>query len=160
MEFLFNIFKEYLPEYWALHGETFPILLRAIGYTLVAVNFMIFGSFIFLFAKRTNEGRTPDGLEKRRILLVRLLGLFIFFCGFSRAVQVYSIWHNIAIFEGLISLMTGLFSLGALMILPSFIQLIKRNVTLHEVKDELQKTREEVETLNNISKNLDNTENK
>jgi len=152
-----TIFHEYGPGAATYNHDPFVTALNAVGGVLIAITFFIIG-FICASLAGTDAQSLNDQSSKR-ILLTRLFGWFLISCAVSRALGVVAIWHNFAMLNGIVQLVTGGISLFAVFIIPATIKESLKQRTLEEVEQKLRHTSDKLEKVKEISEKLENSRN-
>lgn len=147
---MFNIFKEFLSYFEMYAGDTSALILNIVGGCLIAITFLIIGIVYIVLSNRDIDGKR----SKRRQRLSTLFGLFLISCAFSRFLSVLCVWHNYAILDGWVKVLTGLLAFFAIVYIPKTIKELMREKQLEETHQILQKTQEDLEQVKQLSEKL------
>jgi uncharacterized membrane protein HdeD (DUF308 family) len=141
--------KKYEPLSNNVQGDGTALWLHIISGLLIAIAFTSLGFMCIHFAK-IYDGNRP----KSRLNMTYLFGLFLIFCGISRAFDVYCFWHPYLIIAGILKLLTGITSFVALLYLPYVLRLIKKAKTTSQIHEEMEDVKAKIETVHNLNKKL------
>lgn len=148
---MFRIFKEFLSYIQMYDGDTSALILNIVGGSLIGITFFIIG--IICIAMASNSTRS-----KRRQRLTTLFGLFLVSCSFSRFLSILCMWHNYAILDGWVKVLTGLLAVFAIVYIPKSIKEALAEKELIEATALLQKTQQDLHEVKKLSEKL--TDNK
>lgn len=147
---MFRIFKEFVSHLQAYQGDVSALVLNVVGGMLVGITFFVIGIFYLIFSNK------EISVMKRRI--GTLFGLFFLSCSFSRFLSVLCTWHNYAILDGWIKILTGLLAFFAILYLPAIIKQEASERKLIEAQEALEKTQRDLHEVRRLSEKL--TDNK
>jgi multisubunit Na+/H+ antiporter MnhB subunit len=146
---MFRIFKEFASYMDSYQGDMSALLLNLIGGFLIGITFLVIGIiYIYLSQK--------DKASKRRKRVLTLFGLFLISCSFSRFISILSTWHNYAILDGWIKIITGLLAFFAIVYIPNTIKEAMAEKRLEETHELLEKTQQSIEDIKELSRKITN----
>jgi len=140
-EHLFTLYPSYAE---TLHNDPYAIWVNAIGGIMISIPFIIVGLMCIIMA-----GTDPK-YTRRRIVLTKLFGYFIFCCGLSRLIDTYCIWHNYAIIAGYAKNLTGILAWLAIVYTPAVIRETLKIRTLEQVDESLKQTNIKIDKLKEL----------
>lgn len=144
---MFRIFKEFTSYIDIFQGDEAALALHIIGGLLIGITFFMIGIICIVMAHKGNR-------SKRRQTLASIFGLFLISCSFSRFTTVLCIWHNYAILDGWIKVLTGLLAFFAVLYLPKTVKEVLDEKILDEAHKTLEKTQQELAELRQITEKL------
>lgn len=145
---MFRIFKEFESLRQTYGGDMNALLLNVIGGLLIAITFITIGVICTILAKHR------DGDSKKRVVLTKIVGLFLMSCGFARVISVICTWHNLAILDGWVKVITGAIAIVAIIYIPGVIKDIKSNKELEEAAKMLHETKRDLSEIKKINERL------
>lgn len=149
---MFRIFKEFESLQNTYGGDVYALSLNVIGGLLIAVTFIGIGAICLALA------RFRDGATRKSVIITKMFGLFLMSCGFARVVSVLCTWHNLALLDGWMKILTGSLALIALLYLPSVIRESLSRKSLDEASKILHETKQNLTEIKKINERLnDNT---
>ena len=147
---MFNIFKEFASRKAQYLGDNVPYILNVVGGSLIGLSFLAIGIVILIAINKI-----PSESEDRN----RLSSMFAYFlisCALSRFIGVLCIWHNLAILDGWVKIITGLLACLTLYYMPAMMRearnakdLEKTRKMLEETKDALHEVKKATDKLTN-----------
>lgn len=146
---MFEIFREYIGYRVVYENDPNAFMLNLIGGILITITFFIFGMMALLIKPEDSH------ISKRRIAMTRLMGYFMVACAISRVVGVIAIWHNYAILDGWMKILTGVLCLAEIAMIPSLFKERRRESMLKETKATLEDTMKSLHQVKTISEKLD-----
>lgn len=144
---MFRIFKEFISHAEAYGGDINALILNVAGGLLIGLTFLAIGIICVVLANNKTRSR-----KRQRLTL--LFGLFLISCSFSRFLSVLCIWHNYAILDGWVKVLTGLLALIAITILPKTVEEAMHERAMVETYDILSKTQDDLKELKNLSEKI------
>lgn len=147
---MFKVFKEFISHEGAYNGDINALILNVVGGILIAITFFVVG-IVYIFLSKKEIGNVTS---KRRKRLATLFGLFLISCSFSRAISVLCIWHNYAILDGWVKVITGLLAFFAIIYIPKTIKEVLSSKKLEEAHDMLQKTQQDLNEVKQLTEKL------
>lgn len=144
---IFNVLKRF-PAHSEIY-DSYTLWLNIVGGISITISFFVIGVLCLI---RANKG---EGIySKLRIRITKLLGLFLIACACSRGIDTLCIWRNLAILSGYAKLLTGFIAFITIYYIPTLLKDTKSHDLMKTVKDEMQKTRIEIEKVKEITKKL------
>lgn len=143
---MFRIFKEFMSHLQSYEGDVYALMLNVAGGILIGITFLTIGVFYVVFSNKEKS------ILKKRVGTI--FGLFFISCAFSRLLSVLCTWHNYAILDGWIKIVTGLLALFAIVYLPAIIKQEKSEQKLIEAQEALQKTQQDLHEVRKLSEKL------
>ena len=144
---MFDILKEF-PNRSEIY-DSFTLWLNVIGGLSIAATFCTIG-VIFLVRAYKSRGK----FSRLRVRVTNLFGYFLLSCGLSRVIDVLCSWHNLAILNGYIKLLTGILAFIAIYQIPSLLKGSKMIEEMSDVKEQLKRTNENLDQVKDISNKL------
>lgn len=141
---MFKIFKEFLPLKEIYGNDQFALWLNVIGGALIGITFLVVGIMC------TAMARIGDGAAKKRVILTKMFGYFLISCSLSRFITVLCTWHDLAILDGWIKMLTGLLATIAIIYLPSAIKESISHRILEKTAQSLEETKKDILELKKI----------
>lgn len=145
-----HFFKEYLPLQEAMYNDQYAIYLNIIGGLLIAVPFLIIGIICIYYAGK------GEASIRRKILTTKLFGFFLVSCALARVIDVLCIWHQYAIINGYVKILTGLIALFAIFLIPSVIREGMHSGKISDIKNGLERTNQSLDELKQITEKISN----
>lgn len=146
---MFRIFKEFVSHLDSYQGDPHALILNVIGGLLVAFTFFSIGTVCAVLANKGSQG-------KNRHRITTMFGLFLISCSLSRLISVLCIFHNYAILDGWIKILTGILALLTIVYLPRTIKEMLEERALSETLNMLKKTKEDLNKVQELSEKMDN----
>lgn len=131
-----KLFKEYDAIANALHNEWYPIILRIVGHLSIGISFTLFGIICIIYAGKY----TDKSAHNKRKNLTYLIATAYLTCGLTRFMGALATYHNYAIIDGWLTVITGVMGLVTLIYVPYVIKALNTAVTITEVKETLERT--------------------
>lgn len=128
-------------------GDSSALILNIVGGILIATTFMTIGIIYIVLSHKGDRSR-------RRQKLGTLLGLFLISCSFSRFLSVLCVWHNYAILDGWVKILTGLLALFAIIAIPKTLKEMQNESKLDETAQLLEKTQQDLHEVRKLSEKL------
>lgn len=141
-----HLFKEFMPLNEAYYFDQYTIWINAIGGTIIALTFFIVGFLCVSMADSGIEKKT-----KKTIILTQLFGLFLISCALARGIDVLCLWHNYAIVNGYVKILTGILSIAAVLMIPS---VIRENIQMQKIHQKLDETNQKLDEVKELNDKL------
>lgn len=148
-EWVHRMFAQYMPVRETLNNEGTLMWTHTLGGLLITITFIVLGLLFFLVAKKTTERNSAFG---KRMVMSKLFGTFLIFCGVSRGFDVLCIWYNYAYIAAYFKLLTGITSVAALLYIPVVVKAIKETHTINQISTSLDETNRKIDKLTEITK--------
>lgn len=149
MEWMRTLFKEYPPTEIVMKGDNLALTLNELGGGIMAFGFLVLGILCLRMAGTIH----PPSFN--RSTLTKLFGWFLISAAITRGFDVLAYWHNYAMLRGVLKIISGGFSLGAIVLLPTVVKEILRYKNLMDIEGKLKKTQDKLKAVKEISNKLD-----
>lgn len=144
------MFRTFLPLHYAYGNDPFTIWLNVIGGVFIGISFLIWGVLCVVTAG------VDERKGKRAIFLTQLFGFVLIACALARFVDVLCVWHNYAILNGYIKILTGVLGILGLILVPFVLKESYSRKTYHEVDQKLEETSKKLDNVQELAKKLEN----
>ena len=141
---MFKIFKEFSSHLETYAGDPSAFFLNLAGGLLIGISFFVVGVICII-----STNRYPRTQVRKRLLT--LFGLFLISCSFSRFLSILCMWHNYAILDGWVKILTGILATFAIVYAPRAIKEASTEKHLENAQEMLRKTQEELNELRQLS---------
>lgn len=133
---MFNIFKEFGSRKEQFLGDNVPYILNILGGSLIGISFLAIGIMILIAVhKIPSESRERNALSN-------MFAYFLISCALSRFIGVLCTWHNLAILDGWVKVVTGLLACLTLIYMPSIIKEARNAKDLEKTRKMLEETKQ------------------
>lgn len=121
-------------------------ILNKFGGAEMAISFTVIGIMLFAYAKYADK-------NYRRRLAV-LFGVFIITSGISRGIGVFDYYDEHDLLNGIFKVISGTAGMVSVFLFPRAVKEISRVQSIERTHEELEETKQKIETLKDISDKL------
>ncbi len=145
------LFKKH-PSLAEVYGDKITTVGNFIGSLEITIGFLVIGLvFVFISPKTAQEPA-----RKQRIAISKLIGWALVCCGIARSLEALAIWHHYGNLRLVIKNITGIIGLIVVTYIPYILRIMKKQVSIEEVKKTMDDTSKKVEELKDLTKKIDN----
>lgn len=121
-------------------------ILNKFGGVEMAVSFIVIGIMLFAYAKYADK--------KYRKTLAALFGVFIITSGISRGIGIFDYYDEHDLWNGIFKVISGSAGVVSMFLFPHAVREISRVQSIERTHEELEETKQKIETLKDISDKL------